>query len=105
LKPPLQEPIVPLVLLAALGAAALGTGELKCVGSGPAGDELLPRARVALDLAGTERVGPGPAPGCVAIKVRSPGTARLVALILRGVHVPEEAVEIQVGEGPVGPGA
>lgn len=94
-----------LILLAALATTALGAGEFKCHGSGLSGEELLPRARVALDLAGTEQVGPGVAPGCVAIKVRSPGTARLVGLILRGVHVPEEAAEIQVSERPVSLGA
>ena len=51
---------------------------------------------MALDLAGTEQVGPGSAPGCVAITVRSFGTARLVWLVLRGVNVPEEATEIVV---------
>jgi hypothetical protein len=85
-----------LALLAALGSAALGSGDFKCNGSGLSTDELLPRARVALDLAGTEQVGPGSAPGCVAITVRSFGTARLVWLVLRGVNVPEEATEIVV---------
>lgn len=94
-----------LVLLAALGATALGADDLKCRGSGLSGEELLPRARVALDLAGTEQVGPGIAPGCVAITVRSEGTARLVELILRGVRVPEEAAEIRVTERPVSLGA
>jgi hypothetical protein len=105
LRHPLQEPIVSLVLLAALGTAALGAGELKCVGTGLSGEELLPRARVALDLAGTDRVGPGAAPGCVAITVRSTGTARLVKLILRGMRVPEEAAEIRVSERPVSLGS
>jgi hypothetical protein len=105
LRQPLQEPIVPLVLIAALGAAALGTGELKCVGSGLSREELLPRVRAVLDLAGTDQVGPGSAPGCVAIRVRTPGTARLVTLILRAVHVPQEAAEIQVSERPVVSGA
>ena len=84
-----------LALLAALGAA-LGSGDLECHGNGLSTEELLPRARVALDLAGTEQVGAGSAPGCVAITVRSFGTARLVWLVLRGVNVPEEAAEIVV---------
>ena len=87
-----------LALLAALGATALGSGDLKCNGSGVSTDESLPRARVALDLAGTQQVGPGSAPGCVAITVRSFGTARLVWLVLRGVNVPAEAAEIVVVE-------
>jgi len=84
-----------LALLAALATAA-GNGDFKCNGSGLSTDELLPRARVALDLAGTEEVGPGSAPGCVAITVKSFGTARLVWLVLRGVDVPAEAAEIVV---------
>jgi hypothetical protein len=105
LRQPLQESIVSLVLLAALGAAALGTGHLKCRESGLSGKALLPQARVALDLAGTEQVGPGVVPGCVAIRVRTAGTARLVRLILRGMHLPEDAAEIQVSERPVSSGA
>ena len=52
-----------LILLAALATTAPGAGEFKCHGSGLSGEELLPRARVALDLAGTEQVGPGVARG------------------------------------------
>jgi hypothetical protein len=85
-----------LALLTALGSAALGSSDFKCNGSGLSTDELLPRARVALDLAGTQQVGAGSAPGCVAITVRSFGTARLVWLVLRGVNVPEDATEILV---------
>ena len=91
-----------LVLLAALGSAALGSGDFKCNGSGLSTDELLPRARVALELAGTEQVGPGSAPGCVAITVKSFGTARLVWLVLRGVDVPPDAAEIVVIKEPSG---
>jgi hypothetical protein len=91
-----------LAILAALATTALGNGDLKCNGSGLSTDELLPRARVALDLAGTEQVGPGSAPGCVAITVRSFGTARLVWLVLRGVDVPAEAAEIVVIKQPTG---
>ena len=90
-----------LALLAALATAA-GNGDFKCNGSGLSTDELLPRARVALDLAGTEQVGPGSAPGCVAITVKSFGTARLVWLVLRGVDVPPEAAEIVVIKEPPG---
>lgn len=90
-----------LALLAALATAA-GNGDFKCNGSGLSTDELLPRARVALDLAGTEQVGPGSAPGCVAITVKSFGTARLVWLVLRGVDVPPQAAEIVVIKEPTG---
>ncbi|HKU62026.1 MAG TPA: hypothetical protein VJQ44_12460 [Gemmatimonadales bacterium] len=85
-----------LALLAALGSAALGSGDFKCNSNGLSTDELLPRAHVALDLAGTQQVGPGSGPGCIAITVRSEGTARLVLLALRGVDVPPEAAEIFV---------
>jgi hypothetical protein len=91
-----------LALLAALATAAHGTGDFKCNGSGLSTEELLPRARVALDLAGTEQVGPGSAPGCVAITVKSFGTARLVWLVLRGVDVSPEATEIVVIKEPPG---
>ncbi|HEU4955451.1 MAG TPA: hypothetical protein VFT28_12785 [Gemmatimonadales bacterium] len=91
-----------LALLAALASAAHGNGDVKCNGSGLSTDELLPRARVALELAGTEQVGPGSAPGCVAITVKSFGTARLVWLVLRGVDVPPEAAEIVVIKEPTG---
>lgn len=90
-----------LALLAALATAA-GNGDFKCNGSGLSTDELLPRARVALDIAGTEQVGPGSAPGCVAITVKSFGTARLVWLVLRGVDVPPQAAEIVVIKEPTG---
>ena len=93
-----------LALLAALATAA-GNGDFKCNGSGLSTDELLPRARVALDLAGTEQVGPGSAPGCVAITVKSFGTARLVWLVLRGVDVPPQAAEIVVIKEPTGGGS
>ena len=90
-----------LALLAALATAA-GNGDFKCNGSGLSTDELLPRARVALELAGTQQVGPGSAPGCVAITVKSFGTARLVWLVLRGVDVPPDAAEIVVIKEPPG---
>jgi hypothetical protein len=91
-----------LALLAALTSAAYGNGDFKCNGNGLSTDELLPRARVALELAGTEQVGPGSAPGCVAITVKSFGTARLVWLVLRGVDVPPDAAEIVVIKEPSG---
>jgi hypothetical protein len=64
-------------------------------------DELLSRARPALELAGTEQVSAGTQPGCITIAVRSAGTARLVELVLRGVKVPAEAVDFRVNEPSV----
>jgi hypothetical protein len=91
-----------LAVLAALATTSFSSSDFKCNGSGLSTDELLPRARVALDLAGTDQVGPGSAPGCVAITVQSLGTARLVWLVLRGVQVPAEAAEIVVIKQPTG---
>lgn len=59
-------------------------------------EEMLVRAHVALDLAGTDRVALDPTRRCIGIQVRTRGTARLVKLLLRGVEVPGEAVDIQV---------
>lgn len=64
----------------------------------PALEEMLPRARVALDLAGTDEVTLDPAGRCIGIQVRTSGTARLVKLLLRGVEVPRSAVNLRVVE-------
>lgn len=64
----------------------------------PALEQMLPRARVALDLAGTDEVTLDPAGRCIGIQVRSSGTARLVKLLLRGVEVPRSAVNLRVVE-------
>ena len=61
-------------------------------------EQLLPRATVALDLAGTDEVAIDPARHCIGIQVRTYGTARLVKLILRSMEVPREAVELRVVE-------
>jgi hypothetical protein len=61
-------------------------------------EALLPRASVALGLAGTDEVAIDPARHCIGVQVRTYGTARLVELILRGMEVPREAVELRVVE-------
>jgi hypothetical protein len=71
----------------------------------PALEEMLPRARVALDIAGTEQVSLDPARRCIGIQVRTQGTARLVKLLLRGVKIPREAVDLKVVEPVPAPGA
>jgi hypothetical protein len=71
----------------------------------PALEEMLPRARAALDIAGTEQVALDPARRCIGIQVRTRGTARLVKLLLRGVEVPREAVDLRVVEPVAVPGA
>ncbi|HEX2219855.1 MAG TPA: hypothetical protein VHG35_13705 [Gemmatimonadales bacterium] len=64
----------------------------------PALEQMLPRARVALDLAGTDEVTLDPADRCIDIQVRTSGTARLVKLVLRGVEVPRSTVNLRVVE-------
>jgi hypothetical protein len=70
--------------------------------STPALEELLPRVRTALGIAGTDQVALDPAAGCIGVQVRTRGTARLVKLLLRGLDVPVQAVDLRVVEtGPV----
>ena len=71
----------------------------------PALEQMLPRARVALDLPGTDQVAVDGASRCIGIQVRSKGTARLVKLVLRGMKVPREDAEIRVVEPPLPPEA
>jgi hypothetical protein len=61
-------------------------------------EALLPRASVALGLAGTDEVAIDPNRHCIGIQVRTYGTARLVKLILRSMEFPREAVELRVVE-------
>lgn len=68
-------------------------------------EEMLPRARAALDIPGTEQVALDPASRCIGIQVRTQGTARLVKLLLRGVKIPREAVDLRVVEPLPAPGA
>jgi hypothetical protein len=87
--------------------SALDTLAKPCSGltSVPALEEMLPRARAALDIPGTEQVSLDPAGRCIGIQVRTPGTARLVKLLLRGVEIPREAVDLRVVEPIPAPGA
>jgi hypothetical protein len=71
----------------------------------PALEEMLPRARTALDIPGTDRVEVDPARRCIGIQVRSRGTARLVKLLLRGIAIPREAVDLRVVEPALPPRA
>ena len=70
----------------------------------PALEEMLPRARAALDIPGTDQVALDPAGRCIGIQVRTQGTARLVKLLLRGVKIPREAVDLRVVEPVPAPG-
>lgn len=92
---------MPALVLAALTTSLLAPSSLKCTGGSVSTDDLLARARPVLGLAGTEQVGAAAQPGCLAISVRSAGTARLVELVLRGVQVPAESADITVNERPV----
>jgi hypothetical protein len=87
--------------------SALDTLAKPCTGltAVPALEEMLPRARAALDIPGTEQVALDPARRCIGIQVRTPGTARLVKLLLRGVKIPREAVDLRVVEPVPAPGA
>jgi hypothetical protein len=90
------------LLSAAAASLALTTGAhaKPCSGAASAQEleELLPRATVALGLAGTDEVAIDPTRRCIGVQVRTSGTARLVKLILRSMEVPRGAVELRVAE-------
>jgi hypothetical protein len=92
--------VLPSVAVAALALAATAAPSAKpCSGAaGTALEELLPRVRLALDLAGTDEVALDPSRRCIGVQVRSRGTARLVKLLLRGMDVPLETVDLRVVE-------
>jgi hypothetical protein len=90
--------VLPSAAVAALALAAAPSAK-PCSGeAGAALEELLPRVRVALDLAGTDEVAVDPSRRCIGVQVRTRGTARLVNLLLRGMDVPREAVDLRVVE-------
>jgi hypothetical protein len=59
-------------------------------------DSLLAKATVAKGIAGAGRVALDPSGSCIEIDVNSPGTKRLVKLLLRTLEVPSRAVRFQV---------
>lgn len=59
-------------------------------------ENLLARAGVAMDIPGTRRVAMDRSGSCLEIDVSTPGTARLVGLLLRVLEVPRQAVRFQV---------
>lgn len=78
---------------------ALDTLAKPCSGRAVPGlEEMLPRARAALDIPGTDQVALDSTGRCIGIQVRTRGTARLVKLLLRGVEIPREAVDLRVVE-------
>jgi hypothetical protein len=58
--------------------------------------DLLPRARLALQVPGTSAVNPDPTSGCLRITVEDIETGRFTALLLRGVGIPRSAVLLQL---------
>ncbi len=66
---------------------------------------MLPLARVALRIPGTDQVAVDATGRCIGIQVRTQGTARLVKLLLRGVNIPREAVDLRVVETTPAQGA
>lgn len=92
-----------LVLAAAAALAlpsAVSASAKPCSGATgvPALEEMLPRVGLALDLPGTDQVAIDPTRRCIAVQVRTSGTARLVKLLIRGVGVPREAIDLRVVE-------
>ena len=69
-------------------------------------EEMLPRARAALDIPGTDQVSLDAGRRCIGIQVRTHRhRARLVKLLLRAVEVPREAADLQVVAPPSAPRA
>jgi hypothetical protein len=66
-------------------------------------EAMLPKARAALGIPGTDQVAVDEASRCIGIQVRTRGTARLVKLLLRGVEIPREAVDLRVVEPAAAP--
>lgn len=84
------------LILPLAAALAAGPAAKPCLPPlGVSAETLLDRAQIARRVAGTESVSLD-AGRCITIAVRTPGTARLVELLLRGVEVPAEAVRFQV---------
>jgi hypothetical protein len=84
--------VLPLAVL--LAPAIPGKPCMAPLGVSP--ETVLAQAQIARRVAGTESVMLDPTGRCVTIAVRTPGTARLVELLLRGVEVPAEAVRFEV---------
>ena len=100
----MSAPILPAAFLALPLAVALAVGSASKPCAPPLGvsaETLLARAEIARKVAGTERVALDDARSCIDIAVRTPGTARLVELLLRGVKVPPEAVRFQVDSSAI----
>jgi hypothetical protein len=87
---------MPKLVLPSLALAAILASKPCTDASQPLPSDLLTKAAVAKGLAGTSRVASDAAGSCIDIDVNSVGTGRLVALILRSLEVPYEAVRLHV---------
>jgi hypothetical protein len=89
--------------LLATSAVLLGAVPVKpCdTSAGAAAETLLTRAQVARRIAGTQSVELDASRSCINVAVRTPGTARLVELLFRGLEVPPEAVRFQVDSSAI----
>ena len=72
-----------------------------CDTSETSAEALLSKARVARRIAGTQSVELDASRSCINVAVRTPGTARLVELLLRGMKVPSEVVRFQVDSSAI----
>jgi hypothetical protein len=89
--------------LLASSAALLASVPVKpCeTASGVSAEALLAKAEVARRIAGTESVELDASRSCINVAVRSPGTARLVDLLFRGLKVPSEVVRFHVDSSAI----
>jgi hypothetical protein len=100
----MSAPFLPAAFLALPLAAALAVVPSSKPCAPPLGvsaETLLAQAEIARKLAGTEAVTLDDSRSCINVAVRTPGTARLVELLLRGVKVPAEAVRFQVDSSAI----
>lgn len=96
------SPLAPFLLLPLAAALPLASAAKPCgAPSGVSQETLLAQAEIARGLAGTDAVALDPSRSCIMISVRTPGTARLVELLLRGVKVPVDAVRFQVDSSAI----
>jgi hypothetical protein len=91
----------PVALPLALALALAFQSKPCAAPSGVSAETLLAQAELARKLAGTESVTLDESRSCINVAVRTPGTARLVELLLRGVKVPAEAVRFQVDSSAI----
>ena len=100
----MSAPVLPAAYVAlplALALATLPAAKPCAVPLGVSAETVLAQAEIARKLAGTEAVTLDQSRSCINVSVRTPGTARLVELLLRGVEVPAEAIRFQVDSSAI----